>query len=106
MEERPTAVSEVTKQAGDIQGEWTWVEPSVWTERMLTALEEGVKGTKWFSLMEKVRMRLRSILRKRRGLRGRGRGADHQRWPNAFFVEQGLFSLATARAQYRQSLQR
>jgi RNA-directed DNA polymerase len=43
-----------------------------------------------------VRMRLRSILRKRRGRRGRGRGADHQRWPNAFFVEQGLYSLAVA----------
>ncbi len=31
-----------------------------------------------------VRSRLRSILRKRAGLRGRGRGADHQRWPNYF----------------------
>ena len=25
--------------------------------------------------------------------RGRGRGADHHRWPNAFFAEHGLFSL-------------
>ena len=32
-----------------------------------------------------VRMRLRSILRKRRGGRGRGRGSDHKRWTNAFF---------------------
>jgi RNA-directed DNA polymerase len=45
-----------------------------------------------------VRMRLRSILRKRAGLRGRGRGADHQRWPNAYFATHGLFSLVTARA--------
>jgi RNA-directed DNA polymerase len=45
-----------------------------------------------------VRMRLRSILRKRAGRRGRGRGRDHQRWPNRFFAEQGLFSLATAHA--------
>jgi len=44
-----------------------------------------------------LRMRLRSILRKRRGRRGRGRGADHQRWPNAFFAEHGLFSLSAAR---------
>jgi len=29
-------------------------EPCVWTERMLTALVEGVKGGKWFSLMDKV----------------------------------------------------
>jgi len=50
-----------------------------------------------------VRMRLRSILRKRLGRRGRGRGRDHQRWPNAFFSEQGLFSLVTAHAEACQS---
>jgi RNA-directed DNA polymerase len=43
-----------------------------------------------------VRMRLRSILRARQGRRGRGRGTDHQRWPNAFLAEQGLFSLIAA----------
>jgi RNA-directed DNA polymerase len=53
-----------------------------------------------------VRMRLRSILRKRAGRRGRGRGADHHRWPNAYFAEQGLFSLKTAHALARQSSQR
>jgi RNA-directed DNA polymerase len=50
-----------------------------------------------------IRMRLRSILRRRSGRRGRGRGKDHQRWPNAFFSEQGLFSLVTAHAIARQS---
>ena len=40
--------------------------------------------------------RLRSILRKRKGLKGRSRGADHQRWPNTYFHERGLFSLITA----------
>jgi RNA-directed DNA polymerase len=51
-----------------------------------------------------IRMRLRSILRKRRGLRGRGRGRDHHRWPNAFFAERGLFSLAAAYvSEHRQS---
>ena len=29
-------------------------EASVWTERMLSALVNGVKGGKWFSLMDKV----------------------------------------------------
>jgi len=53
-----------------------------------------------------LRMRLRSILRKRRKLRGRGRGRDHQLWPNAFFATQGLFSLAHAHAQVRQSSRR
>jgi RNA-directed DNA polymerase len=45
-----------------------------------------------------LRMRLRSILRKRHGRQGRGRGADHQRWPNAYFAGQGLFCLTTAHA--------
>ena len=43
-----------------------------------------------------VRGRLRGILRKRRGGRGRGRGSDHQRWPNRYFTELGLFSLKSA----------
>ena len=29
-------------------------EPAVWTERMLAALEQGVKGGKWYSLIDKV----------------------------------------------------
>jgi RNA-directed DNA polymerase len=44
-----------------------------------------------------VRMRLRSILRKRAKKKGRGCGSDHQRWPNAFFAERGLFSMERAR---------
>ena len=51
-----------------------------------------------------IRVRLRSILRRRQGRRGRGRGADHQRWPNAFFVAHGLFSMAMAHARERQLL--
>src|SRR5271155_5869076 len=42
------------KQAGSIHDRWSWVEPSVWTERMLTALQRGVKGGVWFSLIDKV----------------------------------------------------
>src|SRR6266704_3783554 len=33
---------------------WSWVEASVWTERMVSALENGVKGGLWYSLMDKV----------------------------------------------------
>ena len=44
-----------------------------------------------------IRMRLRSILRKRRGLQGRGRGSDHRRWPNRYFTKPGLFCLLDAR---------
>jgi len=39
---------------------------------MLAALEQGVKGGVWFSLI------------------------DHQRWPNAFFLERGYYSLVAA----------
>lgn len=53
-----------------------------------------------------LRVRLRSILRKRRGGRGIGRGRDHQRWPNRFFAEHGLYSLVTARAAVVQSSRR
>lgn len=53
-----------------------------------------------------VRMRLRSILRKRQHLRGRGGRLDHQRWPNAFFAAHGLFSLAAAHADACQSARR
>jgi RNA-directed DNA polymerase len=55
-EGKPALVIMTSKQAGEalIHNKWKWVEPSVWTERMLTALEKGVKGGKWFSLMDKV----------------------------------------------------
>ncbi|MCZ7620825.1 MAG: group II intron reverse transcriptase/maturase [Myxococcota bacterium] len=33
---------------------WAWVEAEVWTERMLSALENGVTGGKWYSLIDKV----------------------------------------------------
>ena len=33
---------------------WAWVEASVWTERMLAALGNGVRGGQWFSLIDKV----------------------------------------------------
>ena len=39
---------------GPQRHDWSWVEASVWTERMLSALDNGVKGGKWFSLIDKV----------------------------------------------------
>lgn len=33
---------------------WSWVEASVWTDRMVSALENGVKGGRWYSLIDKV----------------------------------------------------
>jgi len=49
-----------------------------------------------------IRQRLRTILRRRHKGTGRARGRDHQRWPNVYFAELGLISLATARAEASQ----
>jgi RNA-directed DNA polymerase len=61
-----------------------------WT--VLTTLDSWIRG------------RLRSILRKRAGRQGRGRGADHQRWPNLYFADLGLYSLYRALGRLHQSL--
>lgn len=53
-EAEPATVPEGAKQAGEVRARWAWAEPAVWTERMLTALENGVQGGQWFSLIDKV----------------------------------------------------
>lgn len=50
-----------------------------------------------------VRQRLRGLLRRRHKLKGRRCGGNYQRWPNAYFAELGLISLALARAQASRS---
>jgi len=50
----PAVVPELARQAGDVRARWAWTEASVWSDRMLAALESGVKGGKWFSLIDKV----------------------------------------------------
>jgi RNA-directed DNA polymerase len=52
-EDTPATVP-LAQQAGEILTRWRWVEPSAWTVRMLTALEQGVEGGKWFRLWDKV----------------------------------------------------
>lgn len=82
-------------------------------EATITRLNRTLRG--WFGYFKHshrttfpaldgyVRGRLRAILRKRAGRRGRARGPDHQRWPNHYFTERGLFSLLQAHASARQS---
>ena len=53
-EQRPSPVPEPAKQDGDAAGRWAWAEPAVWSERLLTTLEQGVQGGIWFSLIDKV----------------------------------------------------
>jgi len=77
-ESKPAAVPEA-KQAGEIRARWAWTEPVVWTDRMLAALEQGVKGGKWFSLIDKVHSagNLRSAWQSMRANQGAA-GVDHQ----------------------------
>ena len=49
-----SAAMEATRGGEARTTKWSWVEPSVWTERMLAALETGVKGGRWYSLMDKL----------------------------------------------------
>ena len=66
-------VTQKTKQASEIRARWAWAEPAIWTNRMWSALETGVKGGLWFE------------------------------WPNRYFAELGLYSLEHAQADARQS---
>ncbi len=51
-----SSVLETAKQGAEARAPsgWEWAEASVWTERMLAALVNGVKGGKWYSLIDKV----------------------------------------------------
>jgi RNA-directed DNA polymerase len=78
MEARPTIVP-AAKQVGEVPARWVWTEPAVWTERMLTALELGVKGGSWFSLIDKVYSlrNLQAAFAKVKANQGAA-GVDHQ----------------------------
>jgi len=56
-QENPGSATEA-KQGRDVTGgerrELWWAEASIWTDRMVSALGNGVKGGKWFSLIDKV----------------------------------------------------
>ena len=47
-------MSEGASPAGAIRARWAWTAPEVWTERMLTTLEQGVRGGRWHTLIDKV----------------------------------------------------
>src|SRR5580704_18026536 len=53
-QERPGSADKAKQGTdGASRGRW-WMEASIWTERMVSALANGVKGGKWFSLIDKV----------------------------------------------------
>ena len=47
----PEKAKQITSEAA---GNRSWIDREIWTERMLAALDNGVKGNKWFSLIDKV----------------------------------------------------
>jgi len=83
-------------------------------ERIVNDLNPMLRG--WFGYFQHappalfgvldgfVRRRLRAILRKQDKRPGIGRcHSDHQRWPNAFFADRGLFTLQSAFEHARHS---
>ena len=50
----PVVLKRATQGAEIGDRDWSWVEATVWSERMLAALANGVRGGKWFSLIDKV----------------------------------------------------
>jgi len=78
-EQTPSAVPATAPQGGEIRARWAWVEPVVWTERMLATLETGIEGGKWFRLIDKVwnPKNLESSLQKVVA-KGGSAGVDHQ----------------------------
>lgn len=78
-EGQPEAVPERARRAGEVRARWAWTEPTVWTERMLTALEVGVKGGQWYSLRDKgyTQPNLRAAFTRVKANQGAA-GVDHQ----------------------------
>lgn len=79
-EPQPAAVPQA-KQAGtgNVRDNWAWTKPWVWTDRMLAALENGVKGGQWFSLIDKVYREETLFMAARRvtGRKNKAAGVDH-----------------------------
>ena len=107
----PEAVPERATRAGETREamaphqEWSWVEPQVWTARMLAALTTGVKGGKWYSLMDKVypEAALRSAFTQVAANRGAA-GVDHvtiARYANDLDANLACLSEALRSGTYR-----
>jgi RNA-directed DNA polymerase len=99
-ESQPVEVPARAKQAGEAAPGWEWVERTVWTDRMLEALDKGVKGGVWFSLIDKV-YRPHVLLKAWLQVKGKGRavGSDHQSLKQ--FEEQLGINLGKLEAEVR-----
>ena len=59
-ERSPSTVPAGATRDGKTPGRYAWVEPTIWTPRMVQALQNGVKGGRWYSVIDKV-LTLRSL---------------------------------------------
>jgi RNA-directed DNA polymerase len=83
---RNGAMSQIKSEINpSIRGWGEYFKHSVTNE--LTKMDQWIRG------------RLRTINRRRHKGQGRARGRDHQKWPNAYFAELGLISIALIREQ-------
>jgi RNA-directed DNA polymerase len=53
-QQSPVSVDETRQGTDGTSRERWWMEATIWTERMVSALGNGVKGGKWFSLIDKI----------------------------------------------------
>ena len=53
-ERSPSTVPARANPDGETPGQHPWAEPTIWTPRMVQALQNGVKGGRWYSLIDKV----------------------------------------------------
>jgi hypothetical protein len=80
QDDSPATVPAGATQVGAARARWAWTAAEVWTERMLTALEEGVKGARWHTLIDQVyaERTLRAACARVKATRG-APGVDHVR---------------------------
>src|SRR5450631_176146 len=74
----PTKVPFAATPAGEPPPFRAWANPSVWTDPMLTALEQGVRGGRWHTLIDKVYSRINLFTAGRTVVGNEGApGVDH-----------------------------
>ena len=75
----PVTVPFAATPAGEPPSIRDWANPSVWTDRMLTTLEQGVRGGRWHTLIDKVYALLNLFAASANVIGNQGAaGVDHQ----------------------------
>lgn len=75
----PVTVPFAVTPAGEPPSIRGWANPCVWTDRMLTTLEQGVRGGRWHTLIDKVYAPLNLFAASASVIGNRGAaGVDHQ----------------------------